>query len=77
MKPQQKEFKDNEPFFMVYLEGGSNPAFRHATLLDAEIEAKRLSQRYGKKAYILATIKAVKNYVCEITDLRPTDDLPF
>ena len=65
------------PFYMVFLEGGNSPKFQHYSLSDAENEAKRLSVAHGKKAVILASIKSVEEKRFEIKDLRPTEDLPF
>lgn len=69
---------ENQNFFMVYLENASTPTCRHSTIDSAEKEAKRLSKQFGKKAYVLCTIKSVEIVEFKITDCRPTiDDLPF
>lgn len=67
-----------QSFFMVYLENERTPTYRHATLDLAEQEAKRLSKQYGKKAYVLCTIKSIECVEFKTTDMRPSpDDLPF
>ena len=67
----------NQNFFMVYLENERTPAYRHATLETAEQEAKRLSKQYGKKAWVLCTLKSFEIVEFKVTDCRPYSDLPF
>lgn len=67
----------NQSFFMVYLENESTPTFRHATLKGAEIEAQRLSKLHNKKSYVLCTLKSFQLTEFIVTDMRPSDDLPF
>jgi hypothetical protein len=68
----------NQHFFMVYLENESTPTFRHATLDGAETEAKRLSKQYGKKAFVLCSLKSFEIVEFQVKDCRPDiDDLPF
>lgn len=63
---------------MVYLEYERTPAYRHATLQGAEIEAQRLAKQYGKKAYVLCSIKSFEVVEFQIKDCRPQiEDLPF
>lgn len=64
-------------FYMVYLEGGNSPEFKHRTLEDAEQEAKRLSKLLKKRAYILVTVKSFELNEFKIEDCRPDADLPF
>ncbi len=66
-------------FFMVYLEGERTPSFKHDTIEQAETEAKRLSERYGKVAYVLCAIKSVSKVIWDVQNLLPhsDDDLPF
>lgn len=70
-----------KPFFMVYLEGQQTPTFKHEELAEAEKEAKRLTDKFQLKSYVLATIKSFQlpeKFVVE--DIRPfgvIDDLPF
>ena len=45
-------------FYMVYVQGANTPSREHATLEDAEKEAKRLAELTGKKAFVLGTIKS-------------------
>lgn len=64
-------------FYMVFLEGGHNPTFKHDTIDNAEKEAKRLAKLYNKKAYVLCTIKSfeINEYIIE--DLRDDNSIPF
>ena len=68
-----------QPFFMVFLEGGSPPSFKHQTLLSAETEAKRLSKQLGKKAFVLCSLKSFEVVEFSVEDCRPDslDALPF
>ncbi len=63
---------------MVYLENERTPAYKHSTLASAEKEAKRLSKEYGKKAYVLCTLKSFEIVEFKVEDCRPdVDELPF
>lgn len=67
-----------EPFYMVYLEGGNTPAFKHNDLENAENEAKRLAKIHEKKAFVLCSIKSIEIVKFKIEDCRPYgEDLPF
>ena len=59
---QNESTEENlEPtFFMIYLEGGGSPTYRHETIESAEAEAKRLSQKFGRPAYILLCYKVIE-----------------
>lgn len=63
---------------MVFLENERTPTCRHATLDGAEQEAKRLSKQYGKKAFVLCSLKSFEVNEFTIKDCRPDiDELPF
>lgn len=70
---------EKEIFYMVYLDNERTPTFKHKTLKSAEIEAKRLSKMYTKKAIVLCTIKSFELVDFNIHDCRPDNelDLPF
>lgn len=40
-------------FYMVYVDGQNSPTYKHDTKESAETEAKRLSEKLGKKAFVL------------------------
>lgn len=67
----------NQHFFMVYLQDERTPTYRHATLDGAEQEAKRLSKLYGKKAFVLCSLKSFEIVEFKETDCRPDMELPF
>ena len=70
--------KKENAFFMVFVESGNTPAFKHPTLEDAEREAKRLAESTGKKAYVLCSMKSFEMSKFTVRDCRPFDDgLPF
>jgi hypothetical protein len=66
-----------ESFYMLYVEGGDSPTFKHETLEGAETEAKRLAQLTKQKVIILTTIKSFEINLFKVEDLRPYGDLPF
>lgn len=51
-------FKDL--FFMLYVEGGSAPTFRHYTIGSAQDEAERLARVTNKKVHVMAALDWVK-----------------
>ena len=68
----------NQHFFMVFLEGQGAPTYQHDNLLGAEQEAKRLSKKYGKKAFVLCILKSFEVLEFQENDCRPDPDwLPF
>lgn len=66
-------------FYMIFLEGCAHPTYKHETLESAEKEAKRLATLFGKKAYILCTVKSIEDRQYKVEDCRPeeVDNLPF
>ena len=69
---------EKETFFMVYLENQRTPTFKHTTLESAENEAKRLSKEFGKKAYVLCSLKSFEFCEYKVEDCRPEGEkLPF
>ena len=65
-------------FFMVYLENERTPVYKHSNLESAETEAKRLSKAYGKKAFVLCSLKSFEIIDFKVEDCRPdSSDLPF
>lgn len=67
----------NQPFFMVYADGGDRPTFKHQSLASAESEARRLAEKLGVKTYVLASIKSIELIKFHVEDCRPEMDLPF
>lgn len=67
------------PFWMLYVEGGGAPTFRHDTPDGAKREAERLAVQTGKRVYVLeAVASCVKNDVTwERSPSREDDDIPF
>ena len=64
-------------FYMVFVEGGNNPVFKHKYPASANQEAKRLSEiSGGKKAYVLKAVRCYQVTTKEI-ELNPEDNLPF
>lgn len=67
-----------QSFFMVFLENGNDPTFRHNTLEGAEKEAKRLTELTGRKSWVLCSIKSISvPQKFTIEDCSPELDLPF
>ena len=68
----------NQHFFMVFLENERTPTYTHDTLDGAEQEAKRLSKQYGKKAFVLCSLKSFEIVEYKVKDCRPDiGELPF
>lgn len=65
-----------EAFWMIYVEGGGSPTFKHTTWQSVETEAKRLAQQTGKKVYILGSVVSYQINEFIVEDCR-TNDLPF
>ena len=67
-----------EVFYMVYVENGGGPVFKHASQQSALVEAKRLAKVTGRKTYVLkATTEVVLNEF-QVTLLMENDnDIPF
>lgn len=66
-----------ESFYMVFVEGGDSPTYKHDTIESAEEEAKRLAQLTKREAIVLASIKSFEINLFKVNDLRPYGDLPF
>jgi hypothetical protein len=66
-----------KPFYMIFMEGGSAPTYKHEDLASAESEAKRLTTMFKKKVVVLASIKSFEENRFKIEDLRPDNYLPF
>lgn len=49
-----------DTFFMIHVDGGSAPVFRHYTLSAAITEAERLARLTNKKVHILVSLDWVK-----------------
>ena len=63
-------------FWMVYVESGNNPTYRHETLELAKAEAKRLTIDYPvKKAYVLEVLGYMQKV--EVEWHYANDELPF
>lgn len=52
-----------ETFYMVFLEGGNAPAFKHLREEDAKFEAERLAVKHGKETYVLKAILKLEKVV--------------
>lgn len=65
-------------FYMVFVEGGNNPTYKHETYESAEKEARRLAERTGAEAYILTAFQKIRMVKFEKIDLHHNDQsLPF
>ena len=49
----------NKKFFMVFVEGENTPTVQHDNLEKAEKEAKRLADKYDKKAFVLESTSLI------------------
>lgn len=64
-------------FYMIYVEGGNTPTYKHETYKQALEEAKRLTQRLNKPAYILEARQKIEMQLFNIEDLAREGELPF
>ena len=68
----------NQYFFMVFVEGGESPTYRHFVQERAEEEAKRLAKLTGKQVFVLCSLKSFEVNEFLVKDYRPSvSDLPF
>jgi len=51
---------EEKAFWMIYVEGGNSPNYRHETRESALEEAKRLARNTHRKAYILESTGYMK-----------------
>lgn len=63
-------YKKLEPFYMVYAEGKSTPAYKHQCLELARAEALRLSRKLGVDCYVLEA-KDCTNKPVEVEVMEP------
>lgn len=67
-----------ETFYMVYVQDGNTPTYKHSSIEDAEKEAKRLAKQLNKKAFVLCSLKSFELNEFAVQDHRPDgDELPF
>jgi len=67
---------ENRSFYMIYVEGGNAPAYKHETIESAKLEAQRLAEKTGKDVFILFATKKIKlNKFTEVELINP--DIPF
>lgn len=65
----------NRTFWMIYVEGGQAPTYKHSTYESALAEAKRRAEITNKPAYILVTDTKVELNKFSLTSLSPAE--PF
>jgi hypothetical protein len=79
--PEFFKTHQNQGFYMVYVQGECNPTYKHDDHESAMKEAKRLSAKTGKRAYILLTVTEVVSTprfsVWETIAPKYSDELPF
>lgn len=60
-------------FYMVFMEGGNTPAYKHAEKEGAIKEARRLAETHKKKTYLLATITSFEYDCIKVQEASPHD----
>ena len=68
--------KTNE-FWMCYVQGGSTPAFKHESDIEAENEAKRLAEVIQKRYYVFKAVQAFEPAPKVIEIELVKENLPF
>jgi len=65
-------------FYMIYVEGGNSPTYKHDSYESASKEAYRLAGTTGKEVFILSAIASCKKEIINMGARKPEDDdLPF
>ena len=65
-------------FYMIYVEGGNSPTYKHDSYESASKEAYRLAGTTGKEVFILSAIASCKKEIINIGARKlEDDDLPF
>ena len=65
-------------FYMIYVEVGNSPTYKHDSYESASKEAYRLAGTTGKEVFILSAIASCKKEIINIGARKPEDDdLPF
>lgn len=72
----------NETYFLCQLQDGGQPTHKHITFTDAQIEARRLVERFARPVTILQAVHVVApapRYVETAIVAMPgrNDDMPF
>ena len=69
------------PFYMVYAEENSSPAYKHGSMEEATKEADRLAKLMNRKIYVLAAVMDVRPKIVTsavgIDDMEHQVDNPF
>ena len=65
-----------QTFWMIYVEGGNAPTYKHTSYESALAEAKRLAEITQKPTYILVTDTCVELDKFKLTCLNPAEQ-PF
>ena len=70
---------NKKQFYMVYLEEGRTPVFKHESYESALKEARRLAKEFERKAYVLGTITSVELSLFkeECVAVTQLEELPF
>lgn len=63
-------------FFMVFVENGCTPTYKHSDFESAQTEAKRLTETTGKPTYVLQSVLKVELSKFNLTPMS-CDNLPF
>lgn len=66
----------HESFFMVVVDGGESPKYKHPNFDSAQTEAKRLAKITGRPAYVLQSILKVELSEFVLTAMD-CNELPF
>ena len=69
------------PFYMVYAEGKTAPAYKHGSMEEATKEADRLAKSLNTKTYVLAAVMEIRPEIVTsavgIDDMEHQEDNPF
>lgn len=76
-----EDVKSEAAFYMVFVDRATNPTYQHATLESAVKEAKRLSEKFNRKSYILVpaskVVPVVSTTEAALDESDKVVELPF
>lgn len=66
----EREHKEDEGFWMVYVDGASLPKVKHHNKEVAKAEAERLARKEGKTVYVLYACEGYKLQEAPVVSFR-------
>lgn len=64
-------------FYMIFVENGNPPSYKHNDIFSAKTEAERLARKTGKRVYVLKNIADVVVTDAQWSTNVIDDEIPF